>query len=100
MSKKLIRSKFRSVVFARDKNLCVLCKSPAVDAHHITDRYLMPNGGYVLENGISLCAVCHKRAEEYHRTKGWCLPGYYPDDLYHKIGSSLELAHIKSKELL
>lgn len=26
-----------------------------LDAHHITDRNEMPNGGYVPENGISLC---------------------------------------------
>jgi hypothetical protein len=71
---------------------------PALDAHHITDRNLMPNGGYVKENGISLCGDCHEKAEEYHRT-GVAIQGYSPDDLYAVIGSSYDDAVKASKEL-
>ena len=47
----------------------------------------MPNGGYVKENGISLCPGCHEKAEVFHET-GTALPGWAPDDLYRKIGSN------------
>lgn len=96
--KKEIRNNFRTKVFSRDKNKCVLCQKPAVDAHHITDRNEMPNGGYVLENGISLCESCHLLAEEYHISNGEKYT-YHPDDLYKLIGSSKQKA-IKASESL
>lgn len=40
-----------------------------LDVHHITNRKMMPNGGYVKENGITLCDcydVCHFRAEQFN----------------------------------
>jgi len=56
-----------------------------LDAHHISNRNDMPNGGYVVENGISLCPICHPRAE--------CqVLGFKPEDLYPKVGSSKEKA--------
>lgn len=51
----------------------------------------MPMGGYVKENGISLCADCHEKAENFHRT-GVSVPGYSPDELYRLVGSSKEKA--------
>lgn len=102
-SKKKARENFRDAVFKRDRFACVMCgtKSQPLDAHHITDRNLMPNGGYVKENGISLCdslAGCHNKAECYHR--GEQVPtGYLPEDLYKKIGSSYEKAVEASKKL-
>lgn len=99
-TKKLIRAAFREAVFARDKHACRGCGlgSTDLDAHHITDRNLMPHGGYVAENGISLCTDCHKKAEEFHRT-GVAVPGYSPDELYEKIGSSPEKATKASRRL-
>lgn len=97
-NKKRIRERFRSAVFARDAHRCVLCSSPAVDAHHITDRSELPSGGYVRSNGISLCAACHMLAEVYHST-GSAHPGYSPDDLYARIGSSYEQARADSESL-
>jgi len=50
----------------------------------------MLNGGYVKENGITVCEeVCHLKVEKYHITNGkeW-YPGLHPDDLYAKINSS------------
>jgi hypothetical protein len=69
-----------------------------LDAHHITNRKEIVNGGYVKENGISLCPECHQKAEVFHST-GTAFPGYAPDDLYKKINSSHELAVEASKKL-
>ena len=56
--KKEVRAKFRETVFERDGNVCAVCGDPPpLDAHHIINRNEMPDGGYVLFNGISLCAL-------------------------------------------
>jgi predicted restriction endonuclease len=92
-NKKQKRHNFRKMVFERDHFKCVFCENNAVDAHHITDRNEMPNGGYILENGISLCENHHRMAEKFHETKGeFWFEGFHPDDLYKKINSSKELA--------
>lgn len=109
MNKKEVRKLFKQSVFKRDDYTCQICgvknfKNPDefFDAHHITDRLEMPNGGYVKENGITLCKYsnngsefdsCHMKAEKYHISGGkdW-ISGLHPDDLYGKIGSSKELA--------
>jgi hypothetical protein len=62
-----------------------------LDAHHITDRNLMPGGGYVAENGISLCENCHQQAEVFHQT-GVAPENWSPDDLYRLIGSNYQKA--------
>ena len=92
--KKEIRNRFRKEVFTRDKNTCKGCNKKFdesdLDAHHITDRNEIPNGGYCKENGITLCKeVCHIKAEKFHMTGGkeW-EEGFHPDDLYEKIDSS------------
>ena len=98
--KQAVREAFRNAVFERDKHKCKICGSPAVDSHHIVDRTEMPNGGYVLENGISLCNRCHIQAEQFHITggKSWTHE-MHPSDLYKLIGSSKEKA-IEASELL
>ncbi len=98
--KKQIRAYFREAVFTRDEYTCVMCGLSGVDAHHITDRNEMPNGGYVKENGITLCEECHLLAEQYHINNGeqW-EKGYHPDDLYKKIKSSYQLAYKQSEKL-
>lgn len=99
--KKQIRASFREAVFSRDGHKCVFCDcTENLDAHHITDRNEMPNGGYVAENGISLCEVHHLECEQFHITGGkeW-VEGKHPDDLYKMIGSSKEKA-IKASERL
>jgi hypothetical protein len=63
----------------------------------------MPNGGYVKENGITLCDKengCHVKAEQYHISDGkqW-VEGLHPEDLYRIIKSSKDLAIQKSKQL-
>lgn len=104
--KKLIRKNFRDVCYQRDKYCCAKCGKKSskdgaekeLDAHHITNRDLMPNGGYVKENGISLCSDCHIKAEIYHST-GTTIEGYSVDDLYKIINSNLEKA-VKASEKL
>lgn len=108
-SKQSTREAFRNAVYKRDGYRCRKCFRKAkvqpdgghalmvegpdgpLDAHHITDRTLMPAGGYVLENGISLCPTCHELAERFHST-GVAAPGFAPADLYKLIGSSEYLA--------
>lgn len=88
-------------MFARDGHKCLVCgRAVKLDAHHVMDRHEMPNGGYVKENGISLCTVhngaeasCHEKAEIFHISHGtsW-YPGMHPNDLYKLIKSSYDLA--------
>jgi hypothetical protein len=60
----LTREEFKRCVFERDQNKCVVCGQLAVDAHHIIDRSLFEDGGYYLDNGVSLCATHHLEAEQ------------------------------------
>jgi len=59
----LSRDDFREGVFSRDNHKCVICGEPAVDAHHIIERRLWPDGGYYLDNGASVCAEHHLQCE-------------------------------------
>lgn len=105
-NKKQIRNDFKVAVFKRDGGCRVCGKLISInfnefDAHHITDRNEMPNGGYVLENGITVCKIdCHFQVELFHITEGeeWN-ENLHPDDLYKLIGSSKELAIKKSNKL-
>jgi len=60
------REKFRKTVFGRDSNNCLVpwCENDADDAHHIIERELWNNGGYIPENGASVCNKHHKYAED------------------------------------
>lgn len=106
LTKKEIRSNFRKTSLKRDQYKCVMCgfkSSPEkaedeLDVHHITNRKEIVNGGYVKENGISLCEECHKKAEEFHST-GISHPSYSPEDLYKKINSNYEKAVEESEKL-
>lgn len=109
-NKKAIRRQFRDDTFKRDSYRCVCCgfaSTPAkaeaeLDAHHITPREQMPNGGYVKENGVTLCkgddgSSCHEKAELV--LKGADIPGFSPDDLYNLIGSDRDRAFQQSEKL-
>lgn len=97
--KKQVRAAFRNAVYTRDKYTCRCCgfkgDENTLDAHHIIDRNEMPNGGYVKENGITVCSECHIKAESTHL--GLPIPeGYSREDLFRIIGSSEEIARRKS----
>lgn len=94
----LSRDDFRDDVFARDGHVCVFCDSPAVDAHHIIERRLWPDGGYYLENGASVCAEHHIACEEtrisVEEVRDVCgikriivPPHLYADQTYDKWGN-------------
>ncbi len=111
--KKTIRARFRRAVFTRDRHRCRVCgrqwseadADPSLhrlNAHHITDRSEMPGGGYVAENGITVCEQpCHPRVERFHASGGldW-EEGLHPDDLYARIGSTHDTAVAVSTERL
>jgi|SRR6185436_16960305 len=59
----LTRDEYREAVFARGKHRCVICGTPAVDAHHIVERKLWSDGGYYFGNGAAVCEVHHLQAE-------------------------------------
>lgn len=96
--KLLTRDDFRESVFKRDGYTCVFCDEPAVDAHHIIERRLFPNGGYYIENGASVCEQHHLECEmtrisvEDVRlacgiTKIVVPPHLYADQTYDKWGN-------------
>lgn len=60
----LNREDFKQQVFMRDNNKCVICHENSVDAHHIIDRSFFRDGGYYIDNGVSLCEKCHILAEQ------------------------------------
>lgn len=63
MTTLLNRDNFRESVFKRDSHKCIICGKPAVDAHHIIDRSCFVDGGYYIDNGVSLCSEHHIDAE-------------------------------------
>lgn len=62
------RKQFRESVFSRDNHECLVpwCNKDADDAHHIIERELWNNGGYVPDNGASVCNEHHQYAEDNH----------------------------------
>jgi hypothetical protein len=57
----------------------------------------MPNGGYVPNNGITLCSIHHLLAERFHASAGKDhVEGFHPNDLYKVIDSSFEKAYSDS----
>jgi hypothetical protein len=94
----LSRDEFRSQVLARNGGLCVFCTKPAVDAHHIIERRLWPDGGYYLDNGAGVCAEHHMACERteisLEEVREACgirrvlvPPHLYPDHRYDKWGN-------------
>lgn len=94
----LTRDQFREGVFARDGHKCVVCGAPAVDAHHILERRLFPDGGYYMANGASVCGEHHLACEmttisveeirEYAKIKKPVIPPHmYEDTIYDKWGN-------------
>lgn len=94
----LSREQFRQKVFERDNRKCIVCDKDAVDAHHIINRSLFDDGGYYVDNGVSLCSGHHIKAETTElscnelRTKAEIknitLPGhFYKDENYDHWGN-------------
>jgi hypothetical protein len=101
MTSLLTREEFKRQVFARDRNKCVVCGAPAVDAHHLMDRKLWEDGGYYLDNGVSLCEGHHWDAELMRISPGQLRslagitsrllpPHLYPNKIYNKWGETVK----------
>ncbi len=100
--KRQVREAFRHNTMNRDGHKRRICGATKdLQAHHITDRSKMPNGGYTMSNGITLCPPCHLKAEKFHQTGGhhW-EPGLHPNDLYAMIGEDLEGAILAARRLM
>ena len=118
-AKRAVRDRLRAAALRRDNHRCAVCppgvptlEAPPVtlDCHHITPRELMPFGGYVLENVITLRGPCHLKAEaalkldpDFHkRAESGAdaeLDDYMPDTLYDVIGSSRAEAEAAARSL-
>lgn len=96
----LTRTDFREGVFERDNHRCVVCGAPAVDAHHILERRLFPDGGYYLANGASVCEEHHLACEttdiSVEQIRDYCKitkpvlpPHLYDDQPYDKWGNPI-----------
>lgn len=61
----MTRQEFRDDCLDRDSDQCVVpwCLSKADDVHHILERSLWMDGGYVPDNGASVCNDHHRYAE-------------------------------------
>ena len=92
------RKVFRETCFERDNHKCVMCGRAATAVHHIIDRNEIENGGYVRENGISLCDPCHEKAETEH-AEGRSTPGYESEMLFKMVFSSEEKARAAVEKL-
>lgn len=58
------RELFQLAVLERDDGKCVVCKELAKDVHHLIERRLWKDGGYHVNNGVSLCEKHHIQAEQ------------------------------------
>lgn len=64
MNTLLERKDFSYEVLERDHFKCVICGATHdLTAHHIIDRSLFENGGYYLDNGVTVCPEDHLKAE-------------------------------------
>lgn len=112
MSELLTRDQFREAVFRRDGHRCVMRGTPGceydllgavyvkLDAHHILERRLWPDGGYYIDNGASVCEPCHMKCEQTlisvdevrekcGITKPVLPPHLYRDQRYDKWGNPI-----------
>lgn len=98
MNTLLSREAFKHAVFERAHGRCVFCGQPAVDAHHILERKLWPDGGYYLANGAAVCEAHHLdcettrlSVEAVRQAAGiaviWLPPGFLSEVIYDKWGN-------------
>lgn len=76
---------------------CLWCKNVPLDAHHILERRLWPDGGYYLDNGATVCSEHHLACErtdisveeirEYAGVKKIIPEHFYDDIIYDKWGN-------------
>ena len=58
--------KWRAAVFSRDLYKCVKCGSKEnIEAHHIKEQSKYPELRFDINNGMTLCHICHKQTDNY-----------------------------------
>jgi 5-methylcytosine-specific restriction endonuclease McrA len=61
---------WREAVFARDSWTCQVCKKRGgvyLNAHHIKRFASFPELRFAIDNGVTLCKLCHKKTDNYGR---------------------------------
>lgn len=98
------REEFKKLVFGRTNGKCCVpgCGCDAVDAHHIMNRHLWDDGGYILSNGAALCAKHHLEAENDTITPRMCMfyMKYTLDQIQVPDKLKADLTEKEYKELL
>jgi len=90
---KRLRKTFVLDCMRRDGCVCKICSSKEdLTVHHILSRKKIPNDGYAMENGITLCPKCHIDAELGRN-------GLIVNYLFNMIGSSESEATEESEKL-
>jgi len=93
------RQEFNEGCLERDGHKCVFCdETKDLDVHHIVDRHELPNGGYAISNGITLCGEHHLLCEEYHKN-GVCENIYHPLALFSKNNTTFVEVYLDCKSL-
>lgn len=59
------RKQFRDTVYSETSHTCIVpwCEADADDAHHVIERALWEDGGYIPANGAAVCNHHHQAAE-------------------------------------
>ena len=59
---------WKLAVLHRDEYRCRICKNKDnLEAHHINSWAEFPEDRFILENGLTLCKICHKNYHDYER---------------------------------
>jgi 5-methylcytosine-specific restriction endonuclease McrA len=61
--------KVRKIIIARDDGLCVRCKRPYHNIHHIT--FASAGGEGHPANGVCVCGECHAMAHKCREYRKW-----------------------------
>jgi hypothetical protein len=73
MNEYLLR-KWAKACKLRDKNTCHMCTRVGTEVHHIYPKSMFPELAYNLNNGISLCKMCH--IISVHASNTWDLKNW------------------------